>query len=125
MSQYTLCAPCLFGLEGLVGEEARRLGFENVKVEDRRVFFEGDQNVLARANLCLRMAERVMILLGRFEVHSFEDLYQGVKAIALEDYIPRDGCFPVKGYSLSSQLHSVPDCQIGRASCRERVSIKV
>ena len=111
MNSYTLCAPCLFGLEGLVGDEARRLGFENVRVEDRRVFFDGDEHTLAKANLCLRMAERVMILLARFEVHSFEDLYQGVKAIELEDYIPKDGNFPVKGYSLNSQLHSVPDCQ--------------
>ena len=123
MSKYTFCAPCLFGLEGLVGEEARRLGFENVKVEDRRVFFDGDEHTLAKANLCLRMAERVMILLGRFEVHSFEDLYQGVKAIPLEDYIPKDGCFPVKGYSLSSQLHSVPDCQaITKKAAVDRLS---
>lgn len=103
--------PCLFGLEGLVGDELRRLGLQDVRVEDRRVYFTGDAIDLARANLCCRMGERVMILLGRFAVHSFEDLYQGVKAIALEDYIPRDGAFPVKGYSLDSQLHSVPDCQ--------------
>ncbi|MBP3313173.1 MAG: class I SAM-dependent RNA methyltransferase [Oscillospiraceae bacterium] len=111
MNQYTFCAPCLFGLEGLVGEEARRLGFENVTVEDRRVFFTGDEHTLAKANLCLRMAERVMVLMGRFPVKSFEDLYQGVKAIAWGDYIPKDGVFPVKGYSLGSALHSVPDCQ--------------
>jgi len=125
MNHYTFCAPCLFGLEGLVGEEARRLGFENVKVEDRRVFFDGDEHALARANLCLRMAERVMILLARFEVHSFEDLYQGVKAIELENYIPKDGAFPVKGYSLSSQLHSVPDCQaIAKKAAVDRLSAK-
>ncbi len=111
MNQYKFCAPCLFGLEGLVGEEARRLGFENVTVEDRRVFFTGDEHTLAKANLCLRMAERVMVLMGRFPVKSFEDLYQGVKAIPWGDYIPKDGVFPVKGYSLSSVLHSVPDCQ--------------
>jgi len=123
--KFTFCAPCLFGLEGLVGDEARRLGFENVRVEDRRVFFDGDDAVLARANLCLRMAERVMILLGRFPVHSFEDLYQGVRAVALEDYIPRDGNFPVKGYSLSSQLHSVPDCQsIVKKAAVDRLSAK-
>ncbi len=111
MNQYTFCAPCLFGLEGLVGEEARRLGFEHVTVEDRRVFFTGDEHTLAKANLCLRMAERVMVLMGRFPVKSFEDLYQGVKAIPWGDYIPKDGVFPVKGYSLNSALHSVPDCQ--------------
>ncbi len=111
MNRYTFCAPCLFGLEGLVGEEARRLGFENVTVEDRRVFFTGDEHTLAKANLCLRMAERVMVLMGRFSAKSFEDLYQGVKAIPWGDYIPKDGVFPVKGYSLNSTLHSVPDCQ--------------
>ena len=123
MKKYTFCAPCLFGLEGLVGDEARRLGFEDVKVEDRRVFFTGDDHTLAKANLCLRMAERVMVLLARFEVHCFEDLYQGVKAIPLEDYIPKDGAFPVKGYSLSSQLHSVPDCQaIAKKAAVDRLS---
>ena len=111
MNQYTLCIPCLFGLEGLVGDELRRLDMEQVRVEDRRVYFTGGADAIARANLCCRMGERVMVQLARFEVHSFEDLYQGVKAVPLEDFIPRDGAFPVKGYSLSSQLHSVPDCQ--------------
>lgn len=111
MGKMTMVAPCLFGLEGLVGDELRRLNFENVRVEDRRVFFEGDASAMAKANICLRMAERVMILLARFEARSFEELYQGVKAIALEDFIPKNGAFPVKGYSLDSQLHSVPDCQ--------------
>ena len=111
MKQYTLCIPCLFGLEGLVGDELRRLGMEQVRVEDRRVFFTGGPEAIARANLNCRMGERVMILLGSADVHSFEDLYQAVKSIALEELIPKDGAFPVKGYSLSSQLHSVPDCQ--------------
>ena len=111
MEKMTMVAPCLFGLEGLVGDELRRLNFENVRVEDRRVFFDGDHAALAKANVCLRMAERVMILLARFEARSFEELYQGVKAIPLEDFIPKNGTFPVKGYSLDSQLHSVPDCQ--------------
>ncbi len=111
MNQYTLCIPCLFGLEGLVGDELRRLNMEQVRVEDRRVYFTGGADAIARANLFCRMGERVMVQLARFEVHSFEDLYQGVKAVPLEAFIPRDGAFPVKGYSLSSQLHSVPDCQ--------------
>ena len=111
MERFTMAVPCLFGLEGLVGDELRRMKMENVRVEDRRVFFEGDFADMARANLRLRMGERVMLLLARFPVKTFEDLYQGVKAIALERFIPRDGAFPVKGYSLDSQLHSVPDCQ--------------
>ena len=111
MEHFTMAVPCLFGLEGLVGDELRRMGMEQVRVEDRRVFFEGDFAAMAKANLCLRMGERVMILLARFPARSFEELYQGVKTIPLERFVPKDGAFPVKGYSLDSQLHSVPDCQ--------------
>ena len=111
MENLTYCVPCLFGLEGLVGDELKRLDLRNVRVEDRRVFFDGSFADMAKANLCCRMGERVMILLAAFEAKSFEDLFQGVKAIALENFIPKDGAFPVKGYSLNSQLHSVPDCQ--------------
>ena len=125
MEKFTMAVPCLFGLEGLVGDELRRMGMDQVRVEDRRVFFEGDFTAMARANICLRMGERVMILLARFPVHSFEDLYQGVKAIALERFIPRDGAFPVKGYSLDSQLHSVPDCQaIAKKAAVDRLGAK-
>ena len=111
MEKFTFAVPCLFGLEGLVGDELRRMGLADVQVEDRRAFFTGDFLDMARANLRLRMGERVMLLLGRFEARTFEELYQGVKALPLEAVIPQDGQFPVKGYSLSSQLHSVPDCQ--------------
>ena len=111
MEHFTMAVPCLFGLEGLVGDELRRMGMKQVRVEDRRVFFEGDFAAMAKANLFLRMGERVMILLARFPARSFEELYQGVKGIPLERFVPKDGAFPVKGYSLDSQLHSVPDCQ--------------
>ena len=111
MERWTMAVPCLFGLEGLVGDELRRMGMEDVRVEDRRVFFTGGAAELARAIIGLRMGERVMILLARFPARSFEELYQGVKAIPLERFVPREGAFPVKGYSLDSQLHSVPDCQ--------------
>ena len=80
METMTFCVPCLFGLEGLVGDELKRLGCEGVRVEDRRVFFTGDFADLAKVNLCCRMGERVMILLSEFDAHSFEDLFQGVKA---------------------------------------------
>lgn len=111
MEQLTFCVPCLFGLEGLAAAELRRLGMANVRAQDRRVFFDGSFADMARANLCLRTGERVMILLASFEARSFEELYQGVKRIPLEDFVPKEGAFPVKGYSLNSQLHSVPDCQ--------------
>ena len=111
MDQFTFSVPCLFGLEGLVGDELRRLKLENVQVENGRVLFTGGPEALASANLRMRMGERVLLRLGDFPARSFEELFQGVKALPLEDYIPRDGKFPVKGHCLNSQLHSVPDCQ--------------
>ena len=103
--------PTLFGLEGLAGDELRRMNMENVKVEDRRVFFTGDETALAKANICLRTGERVMIVLAQFTAKTFEELFQGVYHANLEDYIPKDGQFPVKGHCLNSQLMSVSDCQ--------------
>ena len=106
-----LIVPCLFGLEGLAGDELRRLNMENVRVEDRRVLFTGDENALAKANICLRTGERVMVVLAQFQAKTFEELFQGVLHANLEDYIPKDGQFPVKGHCLNSQLMSVSDCQ--------------
>ena len=111
MTQFQFVAPCLFGLEGLAGDELRRLNMENVQVEDRRVLFTGDENALARANICLRTAERVMIVLAQFPAKTFEELFQGVYQAELEAFIPKDGQFPVKGHCLNSQLMSVSDCQ--------------
>ena len=111
MSKFTFLVPCLFGLEGLAGDELRRLDMEDVKVEDRRVLFTGDENALAKANICLRTGERVMIVLAQFQAKSFEELFQGVYHANLEDFIPKDGQFPVKGHCLNSQLMSVSDCQ--------------
>ena len=111
MNQMKFAAPCLFGLEGIAGDELRRLNMENVTVENGRVLFTGDELALARANVCLRTGERILIVLGEFTARSFEELFQGVYKLNLEDYIPRDGAFPVKGHCLNSQLMSVPDCQ--------------
>ena len=103
--------PCLFGLEGIAGDELRRLGLENVRVEDRRVLFTGDAEALVKANICLRTGERVMVELASFTAKTFEELFQGVYHANLEEYIPKDGQFPVKGHCLNSQLMSVSDCQ--------------
>ena len=111
MTKFQLVAPCLFGLEGIAGDELRRLNMENVQVEDRRVLFMGDETDLARANICLRTAERVMIVLAQFTAKTFEELFQGVYQAELEAFIPKDGQFPVKGHCLNSQLMSVSDCQ--------------
>ena len=111
MDKMEFSVPCLFGLEGLAGDELRRLDMENVRVENGRVLFSGDGLALAKANVCLRTGERVVIVLADFKATTFEELFQGVYQANLEDYIPRDGVFPVKGHCLNSQLMSVPDCQ--------------
>ena len=111
MNKMQFAVPTLFGLEGLAGDELRRMDMENVRVEDRRVLFTGDERALAKANICLRTGERIMIVLAQFQAKSFEELFQGVYHANLEDYIPKDGQFPVKGHCLNSQLMSVSDCQ--------------
>lgn len=117
--------PCHFGLESVLSFEIKKIGGENISVSDGKITFDGDFNVLARANICLSTAERVLIVLGEFRAVSFEELFQGVKALPLEDYIGKNDAFPVKGYSLNSALHSVPDCQsIIKKAAVERLKLK-
>ena len=111
MDQMEFSVPCLFGLEGLTGDELRRLNMDNVRVENGRVLFSGDARALAKANVCLRTGERVLIVLADFRATTFEELFQGVYNTPLEAYIPKDGAFPVKGHCLNSTLMSVPGCQ--------------
>ncbi len=111
MTNFEFSVPCLFGLEGIAGDELRRLDMENVRVENGRVLFSGDGRAMAKANVCLRTGERVLIVLADFPAKTFEELFQGVYRCNLEDYIPKDGTFPVKGHCLNSTLMSVPDCQ--------------
>ncbi len=111
MERLQYCAPCLFGIEGILGDELRRLGAEDVRPENGRVLFCGGLDMMARANICSRYAERIQILMGRFQAVSFEELFQGVKALEWERFIGKQDAFPVKGWSLNSQLHSIPDCQ--------------
>ena len=111
MTNLEFSVPCLFGLEGLAGDELKRMGIENVRVENGRVLFSGDERAMVKANVGLRTGERVLIVLADFTAKSFEELFQGVYRTNLEDFIPKDGAFPVKGHCLNSQLMSVPDCQ--------------
>lgn len=104
-------APCLFGLESVLAAEVRRTGAENVVVNDGRVSFSGDFSTLARANISLRTAERVCISLGSFEAKSFTELFDQTEKLPFEEFIGRTDAFPVKGWSLKSGLHSIPDCQ--------------
>ncbi len=106
-----LSCPCHFGLESVLKYEVAKIGGENISVNDGKVSFTGDESILARANICLSTAERVMIELAEFKATTFEELFQGVKSIELERWISMKDSFPVKGYSLNSALHSVPDCQ--------------
>lgn len=108
---FLMCCPCHFGLESTLRFELSKIGAENITVQDGRILFRGDYSVLAKANLCLSTAERVLVQLGEFPAYSFEDLFQGVKKLPLENWIGKDDAFPVKGHALDSKLHSVPDCQ--------------
>lgn len=110
-TNYTLVAPCFFGTESTLAFEVRRLGAQEVKVTDGRVAFSGDAGMIAAANLNLRTAERVLLLLKTFPAATFDELFDGVYAIPWEELLPADAQFPVKGSSLSSQLSSVPACQ--------------
>ena len=109
--KYKMCVPCLLGLEGPIADELKRLSIPEVAAENGRVYFGGSDAELARANICLRIGERVLIEVGSFEARSFDALFEGTKALPWESLIPADGAFPVKGYSLNSQLFSVSDCQ--------------
>ncbi len=125
MERIQLVCPCLLGVEGLVAEELRRMEAEDVAPENGRVVFAGGKEMLARANLNSRFSERVLVLMGTFTARTFEELFQGVKALPWERWIGKDDIFPVKGRSLSSKLASVPDCQrIIKKAIVERLSQK-
>ena len=106
-----LCAPCLFGLEGPLANELKHMGMKDVMAENGRVRFTGTDLDVARANIRSRFAERILVELGSFKALTFDELFEGAKRLEWESFIPRDGAFPVKGYSIDSELHSVPDCQ--------------
>lgn len=125
MHQLRFCAPCLFGVEGILGDELRRMGADEVTPQNGRVLFAGDTAMLARANIESRYAERIQLLLGTFRATSFEELFQQVRALPWEQFIAKKDAFPVKGWSLNSVLHSVPDCQsIVKKAIVERLKSK-
>ena len=123
---YELIAPCHFGLESVLKREIYDLGYEITKVEDGRVTFEGDEEAICRANIFLRTAERVMIQVGRFKATTFEELFQGIKNLPWEEYIPEDGKFWVKkASSINSKLFSPSDIQsIAKKAMVERMKQK-
>lgn len=123
--QMKFSVPCLLGLEGLIADELRRMDAQNVAAQNGRVDFEGNEAVLARANICSRYAERILIRMGSFRAETFEELFQGVKKVPWEMFIGEKDAFPVKGYSLDSKLFSVSDCQaIIKKAVVERLKAK-
>jgi len=112
MKTYELVVPCHFGMEAVTKREIYDLGYEITRVEDGRITFEGDAEAICRANVFLRSAERVLLLVGRFKATTFEELFQGIKALPWEEYIPQDGKFWVKkASSIKSKLFSPSDIQ--------------
>ena len=112
MKTFELIAPCHFGMEAVLKREIYDLGYDVTLVEDGRVTFIGDAEAIARANIFLRTAERILLCFARFKATSFEELFQGIKAVAWEDYIPKNGKFWVKKASTAkSKLFSSSDIQ--------------
>ncbi len=109
--KYTLIAPCYFGTESVLNYEIKKIGGEEIQVNDGRIIFKGDEHTIAAANINLRTAERVLVLLKEFKAKTFDELFDGVHAIDWKAILPQDCQFPVKGSSLSSTLSSVPACQ--------------
>ena len=112
MERFELIAPCPFGLEAVMKREILDLGYEVSQVEDGRVTFIGDAEAVCRANIFLRTTERILLKVGSFKAETFEELFQGTRAIPWEQYIPRDGKFWVaKASSIKSRLFSPSDIQ--------------
>ncbi len=125
MNNIKLVAPCLFGIEKIAADEFCRMGFEKIITENGRVLLEGEPKMLARANICSRFAERILINVGEFTATSFTELFDNVKALPWENYIGKDDAFPVNGWSINSQLFSIPDCQsIIKKAIVERLKLK-
>ncbi|UAS02519.2 class I SAM-dependent RNA methyltransferase [Staphylococcus pseudintermedius] len=105
---YQLLAVCPMGLESIVAKEVQDLGYDT-RVENGRIYFEGDASAIVKANLWLRTADRVKLIVGQFEAVTFDSLFEQTKNLPWEQFIPTDGQFPVQGRSLKSKLFSVPD----------------
>lgn len=118
-----MVATCLFGLEKLLGEEIDALGCKRIETMDGRITFEGDERSIVMANLRLRCAERIYIRVGAFSARSFDELFEGTKALPWEQFVGRYDSFPVKGHAIKSALFSVPDCQsIVKKAIADRLS---
>ena len=111
MSKLQLIATTAFGIEAITARELKKLGYEDLRVENGKVTFTGDESSICKTNLWLRTADRVLIKMGDFKALSFDELFEQTKALPWEEIIPYDAEFPVEGKSIESKLFSVPDCQ--------------
>lgn len=114
-------SPCHFGMEAILKREIYDLGYDIVKVEDGRVTYEGDMETICRANIHLRTTERVLLKVGEFHAETFDELFEAVKAIPWENYLPVDAKFWVtKASSVKSKLFSPSDIQsiVKKSNCR-------
>jgi putative N6-adenine-specific DNA methylase len=109
--EYTIIATATFGLEKVVANELKELGYDELKIENGKVTFTGNERDIAICNIWLRTADRILINMAEFKAESFEDLFQGTVKVEWGDLIPQDGIMHVTGKSIKSLLHSVPDCQ--------------
>ncbi len=122
MNEFKLVATAASGIEALVGKELRDLGIE-CQIENSKAIFHGDLATIAKANLWLRTADRVKIVVGEFKATTFDELFEKTKALPWEEYLPLDAAFPVAGKSIKSTLFSVSDCQaITKKAIVERLS---
>ena len=106
-----LIATATFGLEAVVRREIENLGYQIVSTEDGKITYTGDEKAIVRSNLWLRTSDRVQIKMAEFKALEFEDLFQQIKGISWEEWIPIDGCFVISGSSVKSKLSSVPAVQ--------------
>jgi putative N6-adenine-specific DNA methylase len=111
MTKIELIATATFGLEAIVAREVKKLGYAAVKTENARVTFSADVSAIPRCNLWLRSADRVLVKIGEFEALTYDQLFEGTKALPWDEWLAVDACFPVEGKSVHSKLFSVPDCQ--------------
>ncbi len=123
MSEFKLVATSAMGLESIVADEVKELGFKTT-TENGKIYFHGDESAIAKTNMWLRVADRVRIVVGEFHATTFDELFEQTKALDWERYLPVDAAFPVAGKSVKSTLFSVPDCQaIVKKAIVERLKI--
>ena len=123
MTKFNLVATSAMGLESIVADEVKALGYETT-TENGKIYFEGDERAIARANLWLRVGDRVKIVAAQFPARTFDELFERTKAVQWEKFLPVDAAFPVQGKSVKSTLFSVPDCQaIVKKAIAERLKL--